>query len=61
MTTLAVPKWLQQRLRTPAQPKPKTLSKKDRQFLPTLPNAKPPSLLVHDAQRPPGHQLRGLT
>ena len=32
-----VPKWLRVRLRRPTQPKSKTISKKDRQVLPTLP------------------------
>jgi len=63
MTTLVqlVPKWLQSRLRTPAQPNPKTLSKKERQVLPTLSNAKSPAILFRSGQKPPGHQLRGLT
>jgi hypothetical protein len=39
MTTIVqfVPKWLRDRLQKPVQPKSKTLSKKDRQILPTLP------------------------
>ena len=39
MTTIVqyVPKWLRVRLQKPAQPKSRTLSKKDRQVLPTLP------------------------
>jgi hypothetical protein len=39
MTTIVqyLPKWLQARLQKPAQPKSKTVSKKDRQVLPTLP------------------------
>jgi len=39
MTTLVqfTPKWLRNRLRKPAQPKSRTVSKKDRQVLPTLP------------------------
>jgi hypothetical protein len=63
MTTLVqfVPKWLRQRLQMPTQPKPKTTSKKDRQILPTLPNARRPSPQFQDRERPAGHQLRGLT
>ena len=40
MTTIVqfVPKWLRARLQKPTQPKSKTVSKKDRQVLPTLPN-----------------------
>ena len=39
MTTIIryVPNWLRVRLQKPAPPKPKTVSKKDRQVLPTLP------------------------
>jgi hypothetical protein len=39
MTTIVqyVPKWLRVRLQKPAQPKSRTVSKKDRQVLPTLP------------------------
>jgi hypothetical protein len=39
MTTIVqfVPKWLRARLQKPTQPKPKLVSKKDRQVLPTLP------------------------
>ncbi len=39
MTTIVqyVPKWLRVRLQKPTQPKSKTVSKKDRQVLPTLP------------------------
>jgi hypothetical protein len=39
MTTIVqfVPKWLRVRLQKPPQPRSKTLSKKDRQVLPTLP------------------------
>jgi hypothetical protein len=63
MTTLVqfVPKWLRVRLQRPTQPKSKTVSKKDRQVLPTLPNTKRPPILFQDGQSPPGHQLRGLT
>jgi hypothetical protein len=63
MTTVVqfVPKWLRVRLQKPAQPKSKTLNKKDRQVLPTLPNANRPSILFSAGERPPGHQLRGLT
>ena len=40
MTTIVqyVPKWLRVRLQKPAQSKSKTVSKKDRQVLPTLPS-----------------------
>jgi len=63
MTTIVqfVPKWLRVRLKKSAQPKSKTLNKKDRQVLPTLPNANRPSILFSDGERPAGHQLRGLT
>jgi len=62
MTTLVqyVPQWLRDRLQKPTQPKSITVSKKDRQVLPTLPNAKRPLILFQDDQIP-GHQLRGLT
>ncbi len=42
MTTLIqyIPKWLRVRLQKPPKPKLRTISKKDRQVLPTL--AKPP-------------------
>ena len=57
MTTLVqfVPKWLRQRLRKPAQPKPKTLSKKDRQVLPTLPK-QGRSVIFSQDDRPAGYR-----
>jgi hypothetical protein len=54
------PQWLRSGSRKPAPLKATTLNKKDRQVLPTLPNAKRPSILFRD-DRSPGHQLRGLT
>jgi len=59
MTTLVqfVPKWLRERLRKPAQPKQKTLSKKDRQVLPTLPNLRQSSTAFQDDQSPAGYRI----
>jgi hypothetical protein len=56
-----VPKWMRVRLQKPTQPKPKTVNKKERQVLPTLPNTKRPSILFQEDQRLAGRQLRGLT
>ena len=58
MTTLVqyVPKWLRQRLRKPAQPKPKTLSKKDRQVLPTLPKQSR-SVIFSQDDSPAGYRV----
>ena len=63
MTTIVqfVPKWLRVRLQKPAQPKSKTLNKKDRQVLPTLPNANRPSNLFSADEKQAVHRLRGLT
>jgi len=63
MTTIVqfVPKWLRVRLQKPAQPKSKTLNKKDRQVLPTLPNANRPSILFSADEKQAVHRLRGLT
>jgi hypothetical protein len=62
MTTIVqfVPKWLRVRLQKPAQPKPRTLNKKDRQILPTLPNANGAILFSAD-EKQAVHRLRGLT
>lgn len=59
--TQYLPRWLQSRFRKPVPQKLTQLSKKDRQVLPTLPNAKRPLILFQDGQKPAGHQLRGLT
>jgi hypothetical protein len=63
MTTIVqfVPKWLRVRLQKPAQPKSKTLNKKDRQILPTLPNTNGPSILLSADEKQAVHRLRGLT
>jgi len=63
MTTIVqfVPKWLRVRLQKPAQPKSKTLNKKDRQVLPTLPDANGPSILFSTDEKQAIHRLRGLT
>ena len=58
--TKYLPRWLRSRFRKPA-PLNVTRSKKDRQLLPTLPNAKRPSILFQDGEKPARHQLRGLT
>ena len=58
---MLLPKWLRVRLQKPAQPKSKTLNKKDRQILPTLPNANRPSILLAADEKQAGHQLRGLS
>jgi hypothetical protein len=59
MNTLVqfVPKWLQDRLRKPAQPKTKALSKKDRQVLPTLPKQSR-SLVFSQDDSPPGYRVQ---
>ena len=58
MTTIVqfVPKWLRARLQKPAQPKSKTLSKKDRQVLPTLPNQSR-SVIFSQADSPVGYRV----
>lgn len=57
MTALVqfVPKWLRQRLRKPAQPKPTNLSKKDRQVLPTLPKSR--SVIFSQRASPAGYRV----
>ena len=58
MTALVqfVQKWLRKRLRKPAQPKPKTLSKKDRQVLPTLPKQSR-SVIFSQENSPAGYRV----
>ena len=56
-----LPQWLRHRVQKPALPKPTTASKKKRQVLPTLPNAKRPSIPFRNGKRTAEHQLRGLT
>jgi hypothetical protein len=58
MTTIVqyVPKWLRVRLQKPAQPKTKTVSKKDRQVLPTLPKQRHSFSLSQD-DSPPGYRV----
>ncbi len=54
MTTIVqyVPKWLRGRLQKPTPPKSKTVSKKDRQVLPTLPNPQRPPVRLQDDDGP---------
>jgi hypothetical protein len=54
MTTIVqyVPKWLRVRLQKPTQPKPKTLSKKDRQILPIVPKPETPPCRYPETIRP---------
>ena len=59
--TQYLPTWLRSRFRKPAPLEVTRLSKKDRQVLPTLPNAKRPSILFENGEKPPGHKFRGLT
>jgi hypothetical protein len=58
MTTIVqfVSKWLRLRLQKPAQPKPTTVSKKDRQVLPTLPNQRR-SVIFSQDDSPAGYQV----
>jgi len=57
MTTIVqyVPKWLRVRLQKPTPPKPKTISKKDRQVLPTLTN-QTPSVILSEDDSPAGYR-----
>ena len=59
MTTLVqfAPKWLRSRLRKPAQPTSKTVGKKDRQILPTLPNPRRSGTASQDDQSPAGNRI----
>ena len=58
MTTIVqfVPKWLRLRLQKPTQPKPKTVSKKDRQVLPTLSN-QTRSVIFSQDDSPAGYRV----
>ena len=58
MTTIIqyVPKWLRVRLQKPTQPKSTTVSKKDRQVLPTLPNQSR-SVVFSQDDSPAGYRL----
>ncbi len=58
MTTIVqfVPKWLRGRLQKPTQPKPKTVSKKDRQVLPTLSN-QTRSMIFSQDDSPAGYRV----
>jgi hypothetical protein len=58
MNTLVqfVPKWLRARLQKPTQPKTKTVSKKDRQVLPTLPKQSR-SLIFSQDDSPAGYRV----
>lgn len=51
-----VPKWLRAKLKKPAKPKPTTVSKKDRQVLPTLPKQSR-SVIFSQENNPAGYQL----
>jgi hypothetical protein len=58
MTTIVqyVPKWLRGRLQKPPPPKTKTVSKKDRQVLPTLPNQTVSAVFSQD-DSPAGYRV----
>ena len=58
MTTIVqyVPKWLRVRLQKPAQPKSRTISKKDRQVLPTLPEQSR-SVIFSQDDSPAGYRV----
>ena len=58
MTTIVqlVPKWLRLRPQKPTQPKSKTVSKKDRQVLPTLPN-QARSVIFSQDDSPAGYRV----
>jgi len=58
MTTIVqyVPTWLRARLQKPIQPKPPTVSKRDRQVLPTLPKHRR-SVLVSQDDNLAGYRL----
>jgi len=51
-----VPKWVRVRLKRPSQPKFKTVSKKNRQVLPTLPKETPAAIYSED-ESPAGFRL----
>jgi hypothetical protein len=59
MTTLIqyVPKWVRVRLQKPAHPKSKTVSKKARQVLPTLPKETRSVIVSQDDDSPAGFRL----
>ena len=58
MTTIVqfVPKWLRARLQKPAQPKAKTVSKKDRQVLATL-SSQTRSVIFSQDDSPAGYRV----
>ncbi len=58
MTTIVqyVPKWLRVRLKKPTQPKPRTVNKKDRQVLPTLPKQSR-SVIFSQDDSPAGYRV----
>ena len=58
MTTIVqfVPKWPRVRLQKPTQPKSKSVSKKDRQVLPTLPKQSRSVIFSHD-DSPAGYRV----
>ena len=58
MTTIVqfVPKWLRAKLQKPTQPKPKTVSKKDRQVLPILPKQSR-SVIFSQDDSPAGYRV----
>jgi len=58
MTTIVqfAPKWLRARLQKPTKPKPRAVSKKDRQVLPTLPNQMHPVIFSQD-DSPAGYRV----
>jgi hypothetical protein len=52
-----VPQWLRNRLQKPAPPKLKTVNKKDRQVLPTLPKPERLPPRFQDDDSPPGYRI----
>ena len=58
MTTIVqyMPKWLRAKLKKPTQPKSKTVSKKDRQVLPTLPS-QTRSVIFSQDDSPAGYRV----
>jgi hypothetical protein len=55
--TQYVPQWLRSRLQKPASQELKTVNKKDRQVLPTLPKSERPPTRFQDDDSPPGYRI----
>ena len=52
-----LPQWLRSRFRKPAPQNVVSVSKKDRQFLPTLPKPQRPPVRLQDDDSPPGFRI----